>query len=55
MVILGLITTEAAQKIFTVVNRSAGNYEQRSVISDRLHNILKDAVENYVGSFIQYD
>ena len=55
MVILGLITSEAAQEIFNVVNRLAGNYEQRSVSSDRLHNILKDSVENYVGSFIQYD
>jgi len=55
MVILGLITSEAAQEIFNVVNRLAGNYEQRSVSSDRLHNILKDSVENYVGSLIQYD
>lgn len=55
MVILGLITQEAAQEIFDAVNRLAGKDDQGSARGDRLHNILKDSVENYVGSFVQYD
>ena len=55
MVILGLITQEAAQEIFNAVNRLVGNDDQRSISGDRLHSLVKDSVENYLGSFIQYD
>jgi hypothetical protein len=55
MVILGLITQEAAQEIFNAVNRLVGKDDQRSISGDRLHSLVKDSVENYLGSFIQYD
>lgn len=55
MVILGLITQEAAQEIFNAVNRLVGKDDQRSISDDRLHSLVKDSVENYLGSFIQYD
>ena len=55
MVILGLITQEAAQEIFNAVNRLVGDDDQRSIGGDRLHSLVKDSVENYLGSYIQYD
>lgn len=55
MVILGLITEEAAQEIFNTVNILTGKDEQSPSKDYRLHSLVKDSVDNYVGSFIQYD
>ncbi len=55
MVILGLITEEAAQEIFNTVNILTGKDEQSPSKDYRLNSLVKDSVDNYVGSFIQYD
>jgi Glu-tRNA(Gln) amidotransferase subunit E-like FAD-binding protein len=55
MVILGLISQDAAEEIFKLVNKSIGKDDEQATRNDRLHSLVKDSVENYVGSFIQYD
>jgi hypothetical protein len=55
MVLLGLVTQDAAQEIFGIVNKLVGKVEGQPTDDDRLHSLLKDHVENYAGSFVQYD
>jgi hypothetical protein len=55
MVVLGLITQDAAEEIFKLVNKLIGKDDQQATRNDRLHSLVKDHIDNYVGSFIQYD
>jgi CRISPR/Cas system CSM-associated protein Csm2 small subunit len=49
MVILGLVTEEAVQEIFNTVNMLTGKDEQKPSKDYRLHRLVKDSVDNYVG------
>jgi hypothetical protein len=55
MVLLGLISQDSALEIFGIVNKLVGKADQQSNNNDKLHELLKDHVENSAGSFVQYD